>query len=271
MPEMPDLEVVVEVLGRKLLGATIGDVKVNKPIVVRNLTGQPLPQRIVGHTVLGVTRRGKFVLFEVDSSDWLVINPMRSGRLRYLEEGETARGKPHLALQFVGGSALQYKDSDRMGKVYITPDLGLVPSFATLGPEALSSEVTLDAFGESLRRRRGEIKGVLTNQTFIAGIGNAYADEILFEAGIYPFRKSPSLSQEEVERLYRAMHTVLQGAVHTLRARVGEDIHIEIRDFLQVHGRAGEPCPRCGTQISAVSARRRTANFCRSCQPGRMT
>jgi formamidopyrimidine-DNA glycosylase len=270
MPEMPDLEVIAEVLQRRLQDATILEAQVRRPIVVRNLTGQALPERLAGQSVSAVSRRGKFVLLALDGDDWLVINPMRSGRLRYLQADKSARGKPYFALRFADGAMLQYRDADRMGKIYLTQDLDLVPTFAALGPEALSPELTLTAFSERLRSRRGEIKGVLTSQTFVAGIGNAYADEIVFQAGIYPFRKSPSLSQVEIECLYQAMHTVLQAAVDTLRARVGEDIHIEIRDFLQVHGRGGQACPRCGSPISTVSARQRVTNFCRNCQPGRM-
>lgn len=271
MPEMPDLEIIAEVLQRRIQGATVLEAEVLKPIVVRNLTDTAVSQRLAGQGVSAVSRRGKLLLLALDAGDWLVVNPMRSGRLRYLREGESVRGKPHFALRFVSGAVLQYTDADRMGKIYVTNDLDLVPTFATLGPEALGPEVTLSAFGERLCSRRGEVKGVLTNQALVAGIGNAYADEILFEAGIYPFRKSPSLSQAEIGRLYQAMHTVLEGAVHTLRARVGEAIHIEIRDFLQVHGRGGELCPRCGSQISTISARGRITNFCRNCQPGRMT
>ena len=271
MPEMPDLEVIAEVLDRKLRGTTMLGAEVLRPIVVRNLTDLALPQGLDGDSASTVSRRGKFLLLALGSGNWLVVNPMRSGRLRLLSEDQSVRGKPHFALHFVGGTTLQYSDADRMGKIYLTGDLDLVPAYALLGPEALSPELTLPAFSERLSSRRSEIKGVLTNQTFVAGIGNAYADEILYQAGIYPFRKSPSLSQGEIGRLHQAMLSVLQGAVDTLRVRVGEDIHIEIRDFLQVHGRGGEPCLRCGSKISAVSARGRVTNFCRSCQPGRMT
>jgi len=170
----------------------------------------------------------------------------------------------------VNGASLRYTDPDTMGKVYLTPDLECVPTYADQGPEALDAGLTLEAFAERLRRRRGEIKGVLTSQTFVAGIGNAYVDEILFRAGVYPFRKSPSLSEDEVRRIYEAMHTVLEEAVEILRQRVGAEIHVEIRDFLRVHGRGGQPCPRCGNPISRITARRSLTNFCRRCQPGTM-
>jgi formamidopyrimidine-DNA glycosylase len=128
----------------------------------------------------------------------------------------------------------------------------------------------LEVFRERLRPRRGEIKGVLTNQTFVAGIGNAYGDEICWRARLYPFRRGPTLSETDVAGLYGAMRTVLEEAVETLEARVGDEIHVEVRDFLAVHGKAGKDCPRCGATISKVTRSRRTTNFCRTCQPGLM-
>lgn len=270
MPELPDVEVIAEFLNRQLAGAKIEEASILKPIVVRNLTGDDFASRLVGQRVESVSRRGKFLLLQLASGDWLVVNLMRSGRLRYWGPDETVRGKPFVVLRFADGTGLHYSDPDTMGKVYLTPALEWVPTFATLGPEALDPELTLAAFAERLRRRRGEIKGVLTNPTFVAGIGNAYADEILFRAGVYPFRESPSLSEDEVRRIYEAMHTVLQEAVDILRERVRDEIHVEIRDFLQVHGRGGQPCPRCGNPISRITARRRLTNFCRKCQPGTM-
>ncbi len=169
--------------------------------------------------------------------------------------------------------SLRYSDAVTMGKVYLTPALDAVPGFTRQGPEAIDLDgrgVQLNAltFAARLRRHPGEIKGILTDQSFVAGIGNAYADEILFCARVYPFRKRPSLDADEVRRIYDCMHTVLEGATRILRERVGTDIHEEIRDFLQVHGRGGQPCPRCGTPISEIRARQRLTNFCRTCQPG---
>lgn len=270
MPELPDLEIVAEYLHRQLAGLRIERAQVLKPIVVRDLTGEGFVLRITGQQVQSVFRRGKFLLFSLDEGDWLVIKPMRSGRLRYLSGQERVRGKPFLELHFSDGSRLRYTDADTMGKVYLSPSLEQVPTFTDQGPEALDPQLTLEAFIERLHRRRGEVKGVLTNQTFLAGIGSAYADEILFRAGVYPFRKVPSLSAEEVRLIHAAMREVLQEALDILRERVGRDIHIEIREFLQVHGHGGEPCPRCGSTVSQVKARRRLTNFCRKCQPGTM-
>ena len=135
-----------------------------------------------------------------------------------------------------------------------------------MGPEPF--ELTLEAFRDRLRPHRGEIKGVLTRGKAVAGIGNAYADEICFAAGLHPVRKRTSLTDEETARLYEAMQSVLREAIVILRERVGTDIHREVRDFLAVHGKGGTPCPACGDTISEIKAHKRLTNFCRTCQPG---
>ena len=230
MPELPDLEVIAEFLQRELAGVRIEGASILKPIVVRNLTGDDLTAGLVGQCIQTVSRRGEFLLLPLSSGDWLVINPMLAGRLRYHPANEKAGGKPFLVLRLANGMSLRYSDAAMMGKVYLTWSLELVPGFAGQGPEALDPQLTLDAFAARLRRHHGEIKGILTNQSFVAGIGNAYADEILFCARVYPFRKRPSLSEDEARRIYECMHTVLEEAVETLRQRL--------------------------------------TNFCRTCQPG---
>lgn len=145
-----------------------------------------------------------------------------------------------------------------------------MPTFGNLGPEATDPAVTLDRFRERLRPRRGEIKGVLVDQTFMAGIGNAYADEILWRAQIYPFRRRTSLSDDEVAALYEAIGAVLAEAIEILSTRVGKEIDKEVRDFLAVHGKPGQPCPRCKGSISEVKQAGSATHFCRTCQPGLM-
>jgi formamidopyrimidine-DNA glycosylase len=270
MPELPDLEVIREYLAPRLAGVAILSADVRRPLVVRNLLGGDAAERLVGRQFTGAERRAKFLLLPLDDGSTMVINPMLAGRLRYGPPLGRDRKRDALVLRLVDGHELRYHDAKDMGKIYLTADLDQVPIFATLGPEATDPELTLDLFQERLRRHRGEIKGVLTNQSFVAGIGNAYADEILWRAEIYPFRRRPSLEDEEVARLYAAMRAELAEAIETLRPRVGEAIDVEVRDFLAIHGKAGAPCPRCGAPVSKVTRQRRTTNFCRTCQPGLM-
>jgi formamidopyrimidine-DNA glycosylase len=270
MPELPDLQVICEFLAPRLVGVLIVAAEVLRPIPVRNLLGGDLAEHLVDRRFTDVNRRGKFLLLPLNSGATLVINPMLAGRIRYGQPLSRNRVRDVLVLGLSDGKELRYHDAKDMGKLYLTADLDRIPTYADQGPEADDPALTLDVFRQRLRRHPGEIKWVLTNQRFVAGIGNAYADEILWHAGIYPFRRRPSLSEDEVVALYTAMREVLAGALETLRERVGENIDVEIRDFLAVHGKAGEPCPRCGSTVSEVKRERRATHFCRTCQPGLM-
>ena len=270
MPELPDLEVIRGFLAPRLTGVQIASAEVRRPLVMRCLLGGDMAEALPGRRFTGTLRRGKFLLLPFEDGAWLVINPMLAGRLRYGEPLPRHRKRDALVLALDGGQELRYHDAKDMGKLYLTADLDQIPTFGELGPEATDPALTLEVFRERLRRHHGEIKGLLTNQRFVAGIGNAYADEICWRAGIYPFRRRPSLSAAEVARLHTAMGNVLNEAIETLRGRVGAAIDVEVRDFLAVHGKAGQPCPNCTTEISKVTRQRRTTNFCRTCQPGLM-
>lgn len=266
MPELPDLEAVKAVLTARILGQPIAVVEVRLPLMVRNLTTGDFAAALTGRHFTAVDRRGKHLILTLDDGLCLVINPMLAGRLYYVPHLEKMRAKTHLVIHLADGMGLRYVDGKTMGKVYLTDDLARVPAFTDQGPEAL--EIGLDEFRARLKRHPGEIKGILTNAAFVAGIGNAYADEILWRAHLYPFRKRPSLADEEVAALYAAMRATLLDAVAVVRERMGERTELEIRDFLYVHGKGGEPCPRCGAPISEITANQRITDFCRQCQPG---
>ncbi|MBN1639737.1 MAG: hypothetical protein JXA09_00785, partial [Anaerolineae bacterium] len=241
-----------------------------RPIVVRNLRGGDTGAYLRGRTFTAVRRRGKFLLLSLDDGGTVVIQPMLAGRVRYGPPLTRHRKRDVLVLSLSNDLELRYYDPKDMGKVYVTDTLEQVPTYADLGPEATDPELTLEAFHTRLRRERGEIKSVLTRQSFVAGIGNAYADEICWRARLYPFRRRSSLDQAEIERLYRAMRDVLSEATAAIRAQIDDQTDVEIRSFLSVHGRAGEACPRCGGTISEVKRERRATHFCRACQPGLM-
>jgi formamidopyrimidine-DNA glycosylase len=270
MPELPDLEIIREFLAPRVINVPIVSAEVRRPLVVRNLLGGDMATHLVGRHFTALQRRGKFLILPLDGGNSIVINPMLAGRLRYGAPLDRHRARDALVLSLGDGSELRYHDAKDMGKVYLTTSLNQIPTFDELGPEATDPELSLETFRERLRRHRGEIKGILTNQNFLAGIGNAYADEICWQARIYPFRRRPSLDDEEIAQLYAALETILSEAIETLRDRVGESIDVEVRDFLAVHGKTGQPCPRCNSPISKVTRQRRTTNFCRTCQPGLM-
>jgi formamidopyrimidine-DNA glycosylase len=269
MPELPDLEVVREVLGRRILDVPITRAEVRRPIVVRNLLGGQVADHLVGRRFSHVDRRGKFLLLSLGDGVYLVINPMLAGRIRYGPPPARHRKRDALVVDLADGCELRYNDAKDMGKVYLAADLALIPDLATLGPDATDPTLTLDLFRERWRKERGEVKRVLTRQSFVAGIGNAYADEICWRVRVYPFRRRTTLSEDEEKQLYDAMRDVMVEAIETLRIRVGERIDVEVRDFLAVHGKPGQPCPRCGKAISEVSRSGRSpTHFCRACQPG---
>lgn len=268
MPELPDLEIIREVLAPRLSGQTVTGVEVVRPLVVRDLTFRGFTESLTGRTFVDVQRRGKVLLFPTRSDLILAINCKLAGRLQYAHPGERRLTKTHVVLQLSNGRTLRYSDRRTMGQIYLTTDLEAIPGWTEMGPEPF--DLTAAEFREQLRPFRGEIKGVLTRGRAVAGIGNAYADEICFAARVHPYRKRTSLTDDEIIRLYRAMQSVLRAAIVTLRERVGPEIHREVRDFLAVHGKGGEPCPVCGGPIAEITARGRLTNFCRTCQPGRM-
>jgi formamidopyrimidine-DNA glycosylase len=266
MPELPDLEIMREVLAPRLSGQTVTGVEVVRPLVVRDLTGRGFAETLTGQTLADVWRRGKVLLFPTRSDLTLAVNCKLAGRLQYALPDERRLTKTHVVLHLSNGQALRYSDRRTMGQIYLTTDLEAIPGWTEMGPEPF--DMTVEEFQERLKLFRGEIKGVLTRGRAVSGIGNAYADEICFAARVHPYRKRTSLTDEEIVRLYGAMQSVLREAIATLRERVGTEIHREVRDFLAVHGKGGAPCPVCGGPIAEITARGRLTNFCRTCQPG---
>ena len=224
--------------------------------------------------------------------DAVVVNAMLTGRFQLAAPGVKLPGKTALVLGFgtrtarPRGSArwvrdaawmpaddapveIRYRDPTQMGKVYLIPS-GVdrpVPGYdVSLGPDAGDPGLTLDVWRERIRRHPGELKPLLRNQAFVAGIGNAYSDEILHAARLNPFRKRSSLAAEEVDELYRSMRQTLADAIEVLRRRVPPTFETEVRDFLAVHRKGGQPCPRCGSRISEVSSRSEATSWCRGCQ-----
>jgi formamidopyrimidine-DNA glycosylase len=271
MPELPELEVVCEVLEKRVVGQRITDVTLLPPgaaIVVRDLTGDGFVEALVGRAFASVHRRGKFLVLAFDGRPalCLVLNLKLTGRLQLAIPGDKRRSKTYVIFALENGTQLRYLDQKQMGQLYLAGRPELVPEYASLGPEAL--DITLDDFRKRLKPFRGEIKGILIRGEFVAGIGNAYADEILWTARLHPFRKRTQLTDEEVERLHEAISSTLLDAIEKVRLDMKENIDQEPREFMAVHMKTGEPCPRCGTPISLISANQRITNFCRNCQPG---
>ena len=270
MPEAPDLAVIVEFLNRRVAGQAIVEARVARPLVLRSLATPDFEGDIVGKAFQGFSRRGKFLLAHLSGERLLVINPMLTGALQHCDPGERVAKRTFILLTLSGGRQLRYLDERQMGMVYYITlgQLPQVPRLMEQGPDVLDEPLTFDEFSGRLRRYPGEIKGVMTRGKVVSGIGNAYADEICFGAGLFPFRKRSSLSPDELHRLHEAIYRVPKEAVPILRERMGDAIHVKVRDFLKVHNKGGQPCPVCGHPLAEVTANQRITTYCRHCQPG---
>jgi formamidopyrimidine-DNA glycosylase len=272
MPEIPELEAIRGFFNEQLPGRRIETVQTRIPPVFRTPASE-LRETLPGDTFGELVRHGKFVLFPLASGRVLAINPMLTGRFQYLEPKTKLAAKTCLVLGVEGGRDLRYADDRLMGKVYLVPAdrLDAIPNWATNGPDLLDPALSEDRWLEAIKKYRGAIKSVITNAEFVQGIGNAYSDEILWAAMINPYTPRPKLSDEDLRGLYRCALEVMAWATPLARERMvkGDNLdYDERRDFVRVHRRGGSPCPRCGTEISEITANQRITSFCRQCQPG---
>lgn len=270
MPEAPDLAVIRDYLEARLTGQEVVSARVLKPLVLRSLTTEEFASDIAGRRFEAFQRRGKLLLLHLSGDRLLAVYPMLAGALQHCPPQERVLKRVCLLLELSGGMHLRYLDEIQMGKLYYGSEGQVRAHLASAeqGPDVLDEPLKLEEFTRRLRPFRGEVKGILTRGAFVSGIGNAYADEILWAAELSPFRKRTELSADQVARLHEAVYGVPQRAVQVLQERMGEAIHVKVRDFLEVHGKGGQPCPRCGKPVSSITANQRLTNYCRHCQPG---
>ncbi|WP_433888962.1 Fpg/Nei family DNA glycosylase [Streptomyces sp. CA-111067] len=274
MPELPEVESLTRFLGDHLVGRTVERVY---PVAVHALkTYDPPVTALEGRAFDEVGRHGKFL--DLRAGDvHLVIHLARAGWVRWSEklpDVPPRPGKGPLALRVrlaePAGTGFDVTEAGTQKHlaVYVVRDPQDVPGVARLGPDPLGGTVTLDDFAGLLAAERRQIKGVLRDQTVLAGIGNAYSDEILHAAKMSPFKMAAKLSADEVARLYEAMGTTLEDAVQRSLGLPLRDLKAEKKSGLRVHGRKGEPCPVCGDTIREVSYRDSSLQYCPTCQTG---
>jgi formamidopyrimidine-DNA glycosylase len=290
VPELPDLAIVADAFHAALTGRSVTAASAPAPLAVRGTPAEL--EGLVGQSLKSIRRRGKLLLLDFDR-DRVVVNPMLTGRFQLARAGaplpsKTAvilafgsrAGRPRGAARWTSKAAwmppddaaveIRYRDPTQMGKVYLMPAgvERVVPGLTDgeIGPDADDPMLSLDDWRARIKRHPGELKNLLKNQAFVAGIGNAYSDEILHGAGLLPFRKRSTLAPEEVDGLYAATRTTLSHAIEVLRQRVPPTFEKQARDWLAVHGKGGQPCPRCGSRISEVKPGGFVTSFCRSCQ-----
>jgi formamidopyrimidine-DNA glycosylase len=271
MPELPDLVHVEAGLRGAVVGKRIAAARTGDPTVLRIMVAQPFPAVLVGRTLATVERRGHFMRFELDRDLVLVVNAMLVGRYRLVPPGtESPKKDPRslaLALVFEDAPELQYLDDKRMGKVYVAraQDENTIPIYGQLGIDVLSPAFTREALAALIAKRRDQVRAFLMDKRALASVGNAYADEILFAAGLHPKTFCNKLAPADVDALHAAIGRVLRDAIDEIRRR-DEPIEIKVRDFLKVRGRDGKPCVVCGTTIRAVRVGDGDACFCPHCQ-----
>jgi formamidopyrimidine-DNA glycosylase len=290
VPELPDLAIVADALHAALAGRSITSARAPGPLAVRGTPAEL--EALVGQELRSIRRRGKFLIAAL-AREQVVFSPMLTGRFQLAPPSASLPSKTAVVLAF-GSRAraprdgakwtaraswlpaddapaeVRYRDPTQMGKVYLMP-AGIdrpVPGLTNdeIGPDADDPALTLDVWRARIRRHPGELKNLLKNQAFVAGVGNAYSDEILHAAKLLPFRKRAALAPEEIDALHAATRSTLANAIAVLRERVPPTFEKQVRDFLAVHDKGGTACPRCGTKISEVKPGGFVTSYCRGCQ-----
>ena len=269
MPELPEVETIRRDLLPYLIGRTFERVDLYWPGVVKNMAPEEFQERLIGQAITDIGRRGKYLLFDLCNGDTLVIHLKMAGSLILRSAGDPPDPSTRAIFYLDNGDELRFTDRRKFGAFWLVEDRDHV--VGNLGPEPFDDIVTPQGMAVKLAKRNRAIKTILLDQNFIAGIGNIYADEALYEACIHPMRKGRSLSAEEVERLYEAILSVLKRGIAnrgtTLRdyrdakGRSGEN-----QEQLLVFRRTGQPCPRCGTPIQRMVIGGRSSHFCPRCQ-----
>jgi formamidopyrimidine-DNA glycosylase len=278
MPELPEVEVMRRDLEREVVGKKIKGVEVTGTRSVRrHKNKKEFVDVLNGRKIVAVQRRGKYLVMKLDGSDALIVHLGMSGQLlRAKTAREKAPKHTHVVITFTQGGLLRFVDPRTFGEMFVTQYDEIdqqVDELAHLGLDPLETALSWDLFGRMLAERKTKLKPLLMDQKFIAGIGNVYSDEILFEAGLKWERQSDSLSQQEVRRLYRAISETLQGAVKYRGSSLADEGYVDLfgkpgeyQDHHQVYGREGQSCMRCRRPIQRARYSNRSTFYCDACQ-----
>ncbi|MEU2898167.1 Fpg/Nei family DNA glycosylase [Streptomyces sp. NPDC001273] len=273
MPELPEVEALKDFLAEHLTGHEIVRAL---PVAINVLkTYDPPLTAVEGRTVTAVHRYGKFLGLRTDGGPYLVTHLARAGWLHWkdrLPSGLPRPGRGPLALRVAletgAGFDLTEAGTQKRLAVYVVGDPAEVPGVARLGPDPLAGDFDERRLADLLSGERRRLKGALRDQSLIAGVGNAYSDEILHAARMSPYKPAGSLTPEEITRLYQALRTSLTEAVERSRGVAAGRLKAEKKSGLRVHGRTGEACPVCGDTIREVSFSDSSLQYCPTCQTG---
>jgi len=273
MPELPEVESLADFLREHAVGRTVARADAASFSVLK--TFDPPLGALTGQTIAATDRHGKFLDLATDQGLHLVMHLARAGWLRWRDDLPAAPPKPGkgplaFRLRFDDGSGFDLTEAGTHKRlaVYLVRDPAQVPGVATLGPDPLAADFTAETLAGLLADRRTQIKGVLRDQHIIAGIGNAYSDEVLHAARMSPFKIASSLTPDDVAVLFGAIRTTLTEAVERSAGLAAADLKGEKKSGLRVHGRAGQECPVCGDTIKEVSFADSALQYCPTCQTG---
>ncbi len=269
MPELPEVETIVRGLREPLVGRQFTGVRVGWENLVARPSVEEFERGLVGQRILGLKRRGKYLIFALSDGRSLIIHLRMTGRLMIVNSYDELDKHDHLIFELDEGRELRFNNLRKLGRVYLVDDEDEI--VGRLGPEPLDDDFTPANFAALLSGRRGKIKPLLLNQRFIAGIGNIYADEAMFAARIHPERRADTLTAEEIECLYGAIRQVLAQGIRNRGTTFSDYLDAEGREgenqeYLRVFRRTGQPCPRCGTPIERTVVGGRGTYFCPRCQ-----
>jgi formamidopyrimidine-DNA glycosylase len=271
VPELPEVETIVNDLRPRLEGRRFTSVSLAWPRMVLEPSAEQLVRRLPGRGIARITRKGKYLVFRLDNGESLVLHLRMTGSLLIEEDGDGGESRPYLTAVFGldNGLKLLFCDRRKLGTASLLPDeRGLAKK---LGPEPLDSRFTAELLGERLSRRKAPIKAVLCDQKLVAGIGNMYADEALFFAGIHPTRMANSLSARETRMLHRGIRRALRNGIKNAGAtfsdyrRPGGERGNQQDSFYVAH-RGGQTCRVCSTPIERIPIRNRGSYYCPRCQ-----
>ncbi|MFI7437372.1 Fpg/Nei family DNA glycosylase [Micromonospora haikouensis] len=272
MPELPEVEALAGYLRERAVSRRVDRVEVAAISALK--TYDPAPAAVSGRTVTDARRHGKFLDVVLDGDLHLVVHLARAGWLHYRESFPSGvplrpgKGPIALRVRLDDGSGFDLTEAGTQKKLaaYLVADPATVPGVAKLGPDALAAD--LPTFAERIRSRRGQVKGVLTDQSVLAGVGNAYSDEILHAAKLSPFALTDRLTDDQVAALHGATRRVLGDAVSRSLGHRAAELKGEKRSGLAVHARTGLPCPVCGDTVREVSFADSSLQYCPTCQTG---
>lgn len=273
LPELPEVETIKNTLAPKIRGKEFVEVQVKLPKVIASPSPETFCQELKRKTVTELGRRGKYLLIFLTSNLTLILHLRLSGRLTYTPSPFPPARHTHVIFTFHDGAQLHFNDLRQFGQLSLVPTLELAqfPPLAKLGPEPLSPSFNAEAFADLISQRKGQLKPLLIDQTFLAGIGNIYADEILFHTGLSPRRSAATLTPSEVARLYQSICTVLEAGISSRGTSVrdyvdGEGKRGDYQNKLCVYAREKMPCFSCGNPIERQRLGGRSTYFCPTCQ-----